>query len=178
MNKNLKDFDLPNNLINVKWLDNKTITAGIDIIPSIRRGEKIDINDAEINGIKVKVSPMDYIQETSHFQIEHRESSPDGQFELVAYRYYYEDGIGFIHVSVIKKGDPIPKYGNFLIGDIHSDRIFGGKWTNDNTLLFYTNNKDEHNVQYFFVHDKPNIRFEVVRDDEAYGSKYRWVGPK
>ncbi len=178
MSKNLKEFDLPPKLIQVKWINNKTISAGIDIIPSIRSGEKIEISDTEVNGIKIRVSAVDFIQETSHLQIEYRETSPDGRYELVAYRYYFESDMSFIHVSVIKKGESIPKYGNFFIGDIQSDRILGGTWTKDNTLLFYTNSIDAHYVQYFFVHNKPNIRFEVVQDDGRYGSKYRWIGSK
>jgi hypothetical protein len=178
MAKNLKDFDLPSNLIQVKWVDNETISAGIDIIPSIRSGKKIEISDKEINGVRIRISPVDFIQETSRLQIEYRETSPDGHHELVAYRYYYENDMNFIHVSVIKKGDSIPKYGNYLIGDRQSDRVFGGTWTKDDTLLLYTNSLDKDYVQYFFVHDKPDIRFEVVSDDKRYGSKYRWMGSK
>ncbi len=136
LDKNLKDFDLPRDLMQVKWVDDKTISAGVDIIPNIRSGKKPEIRDMQINGINVRVSPVDFIQETSYLKIEHRETSPNGQFELVAYRYYYESDMSFIHISVIKKGEPLPKYGNYFIADRSSDRILGGTWTQANTLAF------------------------------------------
>lgn len=174
--KNLRQFDLPNNLIQLKWIDNKTISARIDIIPSIRSGENIETKDTEINGVKVKVSPFDYIEDDYHLEIEHRETSPNGQLELVAYRYLKDrNNLNFIHISVIGKGAPIPKYGNYFIASMQSDRILNGTWSKDNTLLFYSNSTDTQYIQYYFVHDKPNVKFEVITDDAQYGSKYRWM---
>ena len=34
--KNLRDFSLPNTLTRIKWLDNQTISAQFDILPSLR----------------------------------------------------------------------------------------------------------------------------------------------
>lgn len=178
ISKNLKQFDLPDNLIKVKWIDNKTISARIDIIPFIRSGQNVEIKDTKINGVKVKVSPFDYIEENSHLEIEHRETSPNGQLELIAYRYLIDSDLSFIHISVIKKGEPIPKYGNYFISSMQSDRILNGTWSEDNTLLFYSNSTDAQYIQYYFVHDKPDIKFEVITDDTRYGSKYRWTKAK
>ncbi len=177
--KNLKQFNLPDNLIMVKWIDNKTISARIDIIPFIRSGKNIEIKDTEINGVKIKVSPFDYIEDDYHLDIEHRETSPNGQLELIAYRYLKDrNNLNFIHVSVINKGEAIPKYGNFFIASMQSDRILNGTWSKDNTLLFYSNSNDTQYIQYYFVHDKPDIKFEVITDDALYGSKYRWMKAK
>ena len=88
--KNLRDFSLPNTLTRLKWLDNQTISAQFDILPSLRSGEKITLTDQEINGVKIKVSALDYIDKDDHLEIEHRELAPNGQFELVAYQNYYE----------------------------------------------------------------------------------------
>lgn len=177
LSKNLKQFNLPDNLIKVKWVDNKTISARIDIIPSIRSGKNIEIKDTEVNGVKVKISPYDYIEDDYHLEIEHRETSPNGKFELIAYRYLKDrSNLNFIHVSIINKGEPIPKYGNYFIASMQSDRILNGNWSKDNTLLFYSNSTDAQHIQYYFVHNKPDIKFEVISDDKQYGSKYRWIG--
>ena len=94
----------------------------------------------------------------------------------MAYRYIEDrNSLNFIHVSVINKGEKIPKYGNYFIADMHSDRILYGTWSKENTLLFYTNSHDTELIKYFFVHDKPDVKFEVITDDAQYRSKYRWV---
>ncbi len=178
MSKNLREFDLPGDLIRVRWVNNMTIAAQVDIIPSIRSGKPIEISDTEVNGIKIEVSPYDYIDADSKLRIEHRETSPNGKTELIAYRYPANQDLKFIHISVIKKGEPIPKYGNYFIGTMTSDHIMNGTWTEGNTLLFYSNSLYSDLVQYYIVHDKPDIKFEVLPNDARYGSKYRWKGAK
>lgn len=176
MSKNLKLFNLPDNLIRVKWVDNKTISARIDIIPSIRSGKDIEIRDTEVNGINVRVSPFDYIESGFHLQIEHREISPNRHLELVAYRYLKDrTALNFIHVSVIKKGGAIPKYGNYFIADMQSDRILNGTWSKENTLMFYSNSMYAQEIPYFLVHNRPDIKFEIITDDARYGRKYLWM---
>jgi hypothetical protein len=174
--KNLKQFDLPDNLIEIKWIDNKLISARIDIIPFMRSGKKFEIRDTEINGVKVKVSPLDYIEDDYHLEIVHRETSPNEQLELVAYRYLKDDSnLNFIHISVINKGESIPKYGNYFIGDMESDRVLNGTWSKNNTLLFYSNSTNAQYIKYYFVHNKPDIKYEVITDNALYGNKYRWM---
>src|SRR5215510_3293032 len=83
--KDLTQFNLPDNLEHVKWIDNKTISARMDVIPHIRNDEKPPIKDIDVNGVKVKVAPYDHIENEFHMDTEHREASPDGKYELVAY---------------------------------------------------------------------------------------------
>lgn len=179
LNKNLRQFNLPDNLIQAEWVDNKTISAWMDIIPFIRKGERLSVNDTEVNGVKIKVTALDYIESDYHLEIEHREVSPDGRLELVAYRYLKDrSSLSFIHVSIINKGDQIPKYGNYFIADMRSDRILFGTWGKNNSLVFYSNSLYAQDIKYFFVHEKPDIKYEIITDDETYGSKYRWVAVK
>jgi hypothetical protein len=174
--KNLRDFSLPNTLTRLKWLDNQTISAQLDILPSLRTGEKITLTDKEINGVKIKVSALDYINKDDHLEIEHRELSPNGQFELVAYRYLKDrSNLNFIHISVIPVGGQIPKYGNYLIADMQSDYVLYGTWTEKNELKFYSNSQYSDLIQYYLVNDREKIKYEIVTDDKEYGSKYRWT---
>ena len=175
--KNLRLFTLSNSFDRLHWLDNKTISAKYDTIPFVRSGEPSNFKDLEVNGVKVRVSSYDYIEPNSKQIIEHQETSPNGKYELVAYRYMNDiHNLNFIHVSVIPAGRQIPKYGNYLIADMQSDYVLNGKWDNDNTLLFYSNNLYADMVQYYLVHDHPDIKYKVINDDKAYNSKYRWVG--
>ncbi|RZK48837.1 MAG: hypothetical protein EOO87_20255 [Pedobacter sp.] len=174
--KNLRDFSLPNTLTRLKWLDNQTISAQFDILHSLRTGEKIVLTDKEINGVKIKVSGLDYIDKDDHLEIEHRELSPNGQFELVAYRYLKDrSNLNFIHISVIPAGGQIPKYGNYLIADMQSDYVLNGTWTEKNELKFYSNSQYSDLIQYYLVNDREKIKYEIVTDDKEYGSKYRWT---
>jgi hypothetical protein len=174
--KNLRDFSLPNTLTRLKWLDNQNISAQFDILPSLRSGEKNTLTDKEINGVKIKVSALDYIDKDDHLEIEHRELAPNGQFELVAYRYLKDrSNLNFIHISIIPVGGQIPKYGNYLIADMQSDYVLNGTWTEKNQLKFYSNSQYSDLIQYYLVNDRAKIKYEIVTDDKEYGSKYRWT---
>lgn len=174
--KNLRDFSLPNTLTRLKWLDNQTISAKFDILPSLRVGEKTNLTDKEINGIKIKVSALDYIDKDDHLEIEHRELSPNGQFELVAYRYLKSRrNLNFIHISVIPVGEKIPKYGNYFIADMQSDYILYGTWGKDNELEFYSNTQYFDLIQYYLVKDRPKINYSIITDDKKFDGKYRWI---
>ncbi len=174
--KNLREFTIPNTLTRVKWIDNENVSAQFDILPSLRTGDKVELKDIEVNGIKVKVSALDYIDKDDRKEIEHRELSPNGQFELVAYRYLKDrSNLNFIHISVIPAGGQIPKYGNYLIADMQSDYVLYGTWTEKNELKFYSNSQYSDLIQYFLVKDREKINYEIVTDDKEYGSKYRWT---
>jgi len=174
--KNLRDFSLPNTLTRLKWLDNQTISAQFDILPSLRSGDKITLTDKEINGVKIKVSALDYIDKDDHLEIEHREIAPNGQFELVSYRYLKDrSNLNFIHISIIPVGGQIPKYGNYLIADMQSDYVLNGTWTEKNELKFYSNSQYSDLIQYYLVKDRAKIEYKIVTNDKEYGSKYRWT---
>jgi hypothetical protein len=174
--KDLTQFSLPDNLEREKWIDNETISARIDVIPYIRNDEEPPIRDIEVNGVKVKVAPYDHIEKEFHMETEHREASPDGNYELVAYRYCKDrSSLNFIHISVIHKGESAPKYGNYYIADMSSDRILSGSWTKDNTLVFYSNSLYADHIKYFLVRNRPNIKHEIIVDDRRFAAKYRWT---
>jgi hypothetical protein len=175
--KNLRQFTLAYNLDRFKWLDNKTVSAKFDIIPSIRSGDSANLNDTVVNGIAIKVSSYDYIEPNAKQIIEYRGISPNGQHELIAYRYMNDEhNLNFIHVSIITPGGKIPKYGNYFIGDMSSDFILNGAWDKNNYLVFYSNNQYADMVQYYFVHNHPKIKYKVINDDKKYSGKYLWRG--
>lgn len=175
--KNLRLFTIPNSFNRVQWIDNVTVSAKYDTIPFIRSGEQPNFKDTEINGIKVIVSSYDYIEPNAEQRVEHRETSPNGKYDLVAYRYLNDrHNLNFIHVSVIPAGGQIPKYGNYLIADMQADYALNGKWDTDNSLIFFSNNLYADMVQYYLVHDHLNIKYKIINDDKTYSSKYRWTG--
>ena len=175
--KNLRLFTLQNSFNRLQWIENRTASAKYDTIPFVRSGETANFKDTEINSIKVIVSSYDYIEPNAQQRVEHRETSPNGKYDLVAYRYLNDvHNLNFIHVSVISAGGQIPKYGNYFIADMQSDYVLNGKWEKDNSLIFYSNKLYADMVQYYLVHDHPNIKYNVIIDDKTYSSKYRWTG--
>lgn len=175
--KNLRQFSLPNTLTRVKWLDNKNISAQLDILTYLRSGETINIKDTIVNNTKIRISALDYIfGKDDKPEIEHKEISPNGKFELVAYRYANEEsGYNIIHISVIPAGGQIPKYGNFLISDKESDYILFGTWTKSNELVFYSNSQYSDLIQYYLVKNRPDIKYKIIVDEIKYGQKYLWT---
>ena len=173
---NLRDFTLPNTFTNLRWLDSLHISSQIDNLASLRSGEKTEFKNEEINNVEIIVSGLDYIDSLDHLKIEHREISPNGKFELIAYRYVRaRSKFDFIHISVIPVGGQIPKFGNYLIADNKSDYVFNGIWTKSNELEFYSNSEYSDLVPYFLVQNRPKINYKIVIDDKKYGSKNRWT---
>ena len=173
---NIRNYTLPNTLSRVKWIDNQNISAKFDILPLLRSGDNIELKNEEINNIKIKVTALDYIEKDDHLEIEHKEISPNGNFQLVAYRYLKNSSnLNFIHVSIIPVGEQIPKYGNYLIADMQSDYVLFGNWTKTNEIEFYSNSNYADLIQYYLVNNRPKINYKVITDDKNYGSKYRWI---
>lgn len=174
--KNLKKFTIANNYIRLKWIDNKTISAKVDVLDKIRNAEKIELKSFKFNEVKILVNKLDYIENEHHLEIIKRETSPNGMYEMVAYRYLKNNqNISFIHISIIEKGGKIPKYGNYYIGDNVSDYILGGNWNKNNELNFYTNKQYSESIQYYFVKNRIKIKNHIIIDENKYSSKYRWI---
>ena len=173
---NIRNYTIPNTLSRVRWLDNQNISAKFDILNLLRSGDRIDLKNEQINNIKVKVTALDYIEKDDHLEIEHKEVSPNGEFQLVAYRYLKSrSNLNFIHVSIIPVGEQIPKYGNYLIADMQSDYVLSGNWTKTNEIEFYSNSNYADLIQYYLVNDRPKINYTIITDNKNYGSKYRWT---
>ena len=174
--KNLREYILPNTYTHVKWIDNQNISAQYDILPSIREGLKFELNDIEVNSIKVHVSALDYIDQDAQQQILHREVSPNGRYELVVFRYPKDiNNLNFIHISVIPPGNEIPKYGNYFIADKYSDYVFYGTWTKDNELNFYSNSQYAELVPNYLVEKRPKVNYYIITDDSKYDKTSKWI---
>ncbi len=177
--KDFRPFSISNSYVKVKWLDNQRISAMREIVPFLRSGETVDLMAQKINNIDIEVSGYDFIESNYHMDIEHRESSPNDKMELIAYRYLENrSNLNFIHISVINKGDSIPKYGNYLIGEPSSDYVFFGEWTSDNKLIFYTNEIYKDMIHYCLVKNRPQISYKLVTNDTNYTNQYRWINKK
>ena len=173
--KDLRTFTLSNSFTKLTWIDNNKISAKREIIPFLRSGKTMDLSTQKIDSVQIEVSGYDFIEPSYHMEIEHKETSPDGKTELLAYRYLENrNNLSLIHVSLINKGDTIPKYGNYLIGEPTSDYVLYGTWARDNKLIFYTNDIYKDMIDYCLVKNRPNVEYKLVANDTSYNNKYRW----
>lgn len=171
--KNLRQFTLPNTLTDARWIDDSTVSAKFNIIPSIRMGKNIVLKDTFINGINVLLNPEN--DATDSLLVVHREISPNGKLELIAYRYVGKgDQFTPIHVSIVSPGADIPKYGNYYIGEKESDYVLGSSWSKENDVIFYSNTQFNGMIEYYFVWNRPEINYSVIVNDSKYRGKYLW----
>lgn len=94
--------------------------------------------------------------------VEERLTSPDGQLDLVAYRYPKDGNLNPIHVSIVRAGAPFPKYGNFFIGHVSGDGLLGGHWSGARHITFFTNVLQEDFSTYGFIDNPWGVRHSVV----------------
>lgn len=171
IHKDLSKFTLPLEYIDVKWVNNKTVTAGVDVISDFRIGKMTEIRDTAINGVYVKVLPFDQTDPNDTLEIISKRTSPDGKCDLVCFRYNGSDHRGLLHISIIKKGDKLSKLGNYFISDGSADYILKARWNRNGELLLYTNLKYAQMSEYFLVANRPDVDYHIVTD-KSLEAKY------
>jgi hypothetical protein len=176
LDKNLLEFNLPANkkYRKIKWINDNEIEAEVDIMNNHRQGRISSIEEFKVKDIRVKTKLFD-IPIEGKLAIEARKLSPNEELELVAYRYLTKGNLNFIHISVIKKGEKLPKIGNYFIGNIMSDYILNANWASNNEIEIVTNSLFEEDLKYFFVKNRPQIKYSIKVDNTTYKSKYRWT---
>jgi hypothetical protein len=170
----LSQFTLPIEPVWIHWVTNDTVSAFVDVFPLIRAAKSTDSPPLSFNGTSVKLIPYDYIDTTSHLSVVSRQISPDGKFEMVAYRYPTSYDLRVLHISIIRANGSIPKYGNFLIGDVWSDPVLNASWISGDSLLLYSNLEEADWVRHFLVSNGPPFPYRISIDRSKYESQYRW----
>ena len=174
--KNLVKYTLPNNITNFKWVGNDSLSAQFDIIPSIRDGKNVSVHDAVVNGVYVNIERNDYIGKNSKRIILYKETSPDGKYDMIVYRYKNEDGPSLLHLSVIPAKGSIPHYGNYFIANAQADYIYYARWNKANKLIFFTDDVGKDLIYYGLIKNRPAIEYQIVSDDDKYSKVKVWQG--
>jgi hypothetical protein len=174
--KNIVKFTLPNTVTNYKWIGNDTVNAQFDIIPSIRDGKNAAVKDTVINGVYVRIAENDYIGNNARQTILFKETSPNGKYEMVVYRYVNDEGPNLLHLSVIPAKATLPKYGNYFIANAQADYIYYARWNKANKLIFFTDDVGKDLVYYGLIKDRPPVEYQIVSDDDRYNKIKVWQG--
>jgi len=177
--KKLSQFDIPYDYVPVNWIDNNTVKVRVNVLPYIRKNKKFVQKFNEIDNIKMKVFEDDYTGD-GKIIVERRDTSPNKEYEIIAFRYiYHPELMNVLHISIVKVGEPMTKYGNFFIGGNRTpfDFLDNIKWTPDNTLLLYVPIYLDSGFEDHLVRNRPDIKYKkiITYDDEnAYAWKYRY----
>ncbi|MGG9963635.1 hypothetical protein [Ferruginibacter sp. SUN106] len=160
------DFD------KVYWKGNDTVIVEEKYSDFISEG-KSKLKDTLVNGIAIKIIQRDPIDTSYQRKIISRETSPDNLSELLVYRYIKPSEryhYNLLNISVINKGDSIPKYGNFYISRYDFDCFNDIRWDSTNALDIKVSSSCYYAFADYLVKNKPAVKFTVKSDDEVKGN--------
>jgi hypothetical protein len=159
-----------------EWLNNDTAVFYLDYLSKMRQSKFIKNHfDTLINGIHIKYSYKDLVDNSYKADTLLNQLSPDNQNRLIVYRYTKDNSNNnFLNISVTKVNDTIPRYGNFFISDIKDDYIYYCKWSDKHKLLLYTTSSCQYIIENYLVQNRSDIPIEIkVKDDVQ--SSFRWT---
>ena len=180
---NLSQYHLPDQYDPVQWERDNSLTVKIDYVTWLRIGKDYRYSKDKDSLYGTPINVRIYDDTTGLEQkIEADIPSPNQTLRLVAYRYPDGHNLNRIHISIIKRRESIPRYGNFYIGSGGGDVLLKGEWKNDEEIIFYTNStgeayrvcgSDGYEKCEGFVKNSLGIKYQIVIDDRLPG--YRWV---
>lgn len=158
------DFD------KIYWRGNDTVLVEDKYTEYISQG-KSPLKDTTVNGITIKVIHKDPIDSSFTRKIFYREPSPNGRYELVVYKHVMpKNGDYALNISVINKGDSIPKYGNFYISRWDFDCFTDIRWDKESLLDCKVSSSCFYSFDDYLVKNRPDIKYKVQIDDDIKGN--------
>jgi hypothetical protein len=159
------DFD------DIYWKGNDTIIIEEKFTEYINQG-KSNLKDTTLNEVAIKIILKDPIDTSFTRKVFYHETSPKDNYELIVYRYVKPvNGDYFLNISVINKGDHIPKFGNFYISLYNFDCITDIKWEDSKDILdIKVSESCFHAFIDYLVENRPKIEYNVQIDDTIKGN--------
>jgi hypothetical protein len=172
----LTPFRLPEKYTAIKWEADDSLAVEVNLVQCILKGWDCSETDDAFRGTRLNIHPVDDTAGKQR-EIEADLPSPDRRMHLVAYRYPGDDhsNLGPVHISVIRAGEPIPRYGNYYIASGSGDGVLGARWSGNSSIILLTNSRQKHLLEYAesFIRGVPDIAYRVEIDDRLHG--YRWL---
>lgn len=158
------DFD------NISWSGNNTIIIAEKFTEFVSNN-KSNLRDTILNGIVVKVKQIDPIDSSFQRKIFYRDTSPNGKYDLVVYKYVKPvNGNYFLNISIINQGDSIPKFGNFYISKYDFDCFTDIRWDKTSTLDIKVSESCYYAFTDYLVKGRPDIKYKVQINDTIRGN--------
>jgi hypothetical protein len=158
------DFD------KIYWKGNDTVIIEDKYTEWMSQG-KSPLKDTILNGVLIKIIHKDPIDTSFTRKIFYREISPNGKYDLIVYKYIKpENGNYFLNISVINKGDSIPKYGNFYISRWDFDCFSDVRWDSSSVLDCKVSSGCYYSFTDYLVKNRPEIKYSVQINDTTKGN--------
>jgi len=160
--ENIRYFYTSYDVDHVFWKGSDTVVIEENYASFISNG-KSSLKDTVLNDVYVKIVQRDPIDTSFTRKIFIRETSPDEKHELIVYKYVKPDpGNYFLNISVINKGDSIPKFGNFYISLNDYNCITNIRWDSTSVLDIKTlSQRGGYDLADFLVKNRPDIKYKV-----------------
>lgn len=167
---------LPDKYTAIKWELDDSLTVEVNLVECVRRNWDCSHTSDAFRGIRLNIHPVDDTAGKRR-EIEADLASPDQRLHLIAYRYPSDDrsNLGPIHISVVRTGEPIPRYGNYYIASGGGDGVLGARWSDNSSIVLLTNSRQKYLLEYpdSFRRSSANIVHSVDIDDRLHG--YLWI---
>ncbi len=155
---------------NIYWQGNDTVIVDEKFTEFISNA-KSNLIDTILNGVVIKVKQVDPIDTSFKRKIFFRETSPNDKYDLVIYKYVKPDnGNYFLNISIINKGDSIPKYGNFYVSKYDFDCFTDIRWDITNILDIKVSESCYYAFADYLVKNKVGIKYKVEINDTIKGN--------
>lgn len=152
------------------WKNKDTVILEGKYTDYIADGEST-LKDTVLNGVTIHVVERDPIDSTYHRRIFYQQASPDSAYELYVYKYVKpENGDYPLNISIIKKGDTLPKYGNFYVSRYNFDCFTDIRWDSASALDIKVSESCYNSFTEYLVKHRPDIKYHVVSNDTIGGN--------
>lgn len=143
------------------WSGNDTVCIAEKFTEFISRNQS-NLKDTMLNGVTVKVIQIDPIDSSFQRKIFYQETSPNSEYELIVYKYVKPvNGNYFLNISIIHRGDSIPKFGNFYVSKYDFDCFTDIRWNNSSELDIRVSESCNYSFTDYLVKNGPGIKYNV-----------------
>jgi len=154
----------------IYWKNNDTAIIEEPYTDFITRGVP-GLKDTVLNKVASKVIQRDPIDTTYKRKMVYHSISPNGQYELEAYKYLQVGQRNFyLNVSIVARGDKFPKYGNFYISPYDFICFTNIQWDSASNLVVIANDRRTNDFNDYIVKGKSDIKYRVEFSDTAIGN--------
>ncbi len=154
----------------IYWKGNDTVIVEDKYTEFISQGQSL-LNDTTLNGVAIKIIHHDPIDSSFARKIFYQDTSPNGKYDLLVYKYVKPvSGNYFLNISVINKGDTIPKFGNFYISRWDFDCFNDIRWDSSSTLDCKVSAACYYSFKDYLVKNRPDIKYKVEMNDTIRGN--------
>ncbi len=158
------DFD------NISWSSNDTVIISEKFTQFVSNNQS-NLRDTILNGVAVTVKQIDPIDSSFQRKIFYRDTSPNGKYDLIIYKYVKADnGVYFLNISIINQGDSLPKFGNFYISKYDFDCFTDIRWDKTSILDIKVSEGCYHAFTDYLVKGRPDIKYKVQLNDTIKGN--------